>query len=143
MTLVVRAVTVVALGLVAYYHLDLASTYTLIGDRPFSLGDQFYAQSAAAILLAVAVLAPLAVERLRATVLSQLVWLGIALFAVVSLVPLVYSRYNPLPIKGFPGGWQETWDATHAVQTAWVESVLVVVALAGLVLERRAAARAA
>jgi hypothetical protein len=140
---VLRVLVATALGLVAYFHLDLAGSYTAIGDRPLSLGDQFYAQSAAAIVLAVLVLVPLVRSLGR---LDRLLWLGVAGFGVVSLGPLVYSRYNPLPLPlcssdtcqaAFPDGWQESWDAVHAQPTAVVEVVVIVGALVALALTAR------
>lgn len=138
-----RVLVAVALGLVAYYHLDLADSYTAIGDRPLSLGDQFYAQSAVAIVLALLVLVPLVRSLGR---WDRWLWAAVAAFGVVSLVPLVYSRYNPLPLPlcssetcqaAFPDGWQESWDAIHAQPTAVVETVVVVGALVALALTLR------
>jgi hypothetical protein len=142
-TSALRVVVAVALGLVAYYHLDLREGYLAIGDRPLSLGDQFLAQSVAAVVLALLVLLPLVRSVGR---WDRWLWGVVAAFGVVSLVPLVYSRYNPLPLPlcsseecqaAFPDGWQETWDAVHAQPTAVVEAVVIAGALVGLVLTAR------
>src|SRR5687768_14832408 len=122
MTVVLRVLAALALALNAAIHLKLADDYTAIGTRPLSLGDQFYAQSAVAIVLALALL-------IRPHVL---VWLATAAFSAVSLAALVVSRYTPIPVPGWDGGWQEAWtdDARFA---ATVETVALVVALAGVV----------
>jgi hypothetical protein len=133
-TLPLRIATAAALGVVAFAHLDVADTYTAIGDRPLSLGDQFYAQSAVAIALGVVLLALAARPLPR---LDALVWAATAAFGAVSLGALVYSRYNTIPVPGFEGGFSETWEAPRAVLSAWSEGVVIVLALLGLVLALR------
>ena len=102
-----------ALGLlgIAVVHLDIASSYAGIGSHPLSLSDQFYAQGAAAIALAVAVVAwP-----------HRLVSMAIVGFAVASLAGLIYSRYRCLPLYGFHGCFQETWSVRGAKYALFFE----------------------
>ena len=144
-----RVVGALALLTVAVVHLDKAPDYVGLGTRPLSLSDQFYAQSAAAVLLALGLLAlPRLVARLGrrgrlgAVVVPVVVWGAAAGLAAVSLAALLYSRYRPLPIPGLPGGFQEGWDVPgdlfgvaeygSAVASGVAEAVLLVVALAGL-----------
>ena len=122
MALGIRILAALALALNAAVHLKLADDYTAVGSRPLSLGDQFYAQSAVAVVLALALL-------IRPHVL---VWLATAAFSAVSLAALVVSRYTPIPVPGLDGGWQEAWtdDARFA---ATVETIALVLALVGVV----------
>lgn len=146
-----RAVAALCLLAVAAIHLDKAPDYAGLGEHPLALSDQFYAQSAAAVALAVAVLA-LALPALRR--FERLTWIGTALFALASLVPLVYSRYAPLPLKGFPGGFQETWDVDgdlfglveaypSAVASGVAEALLLVIAASAAVRSGRSGRGAA
>jgi hypothetical protein len=116
---VLRALTALALLGIAVVHLDIAKNYTSVGTHPLALSDQFYAQAAMAVVLAIAVVGwP-----------RSIVWAGSALFAAGSLAVLVYSRYRTIPIHGFPGGFQETWSAKGAKLAAGFE--LAALALAG------------
>jgi hypothetical protein len=126
-SLIVRVLTALALLGVAIVHLDIAGNYDGVGKHPLSLSDQFYAQSVIAILLAVALLVKP----------HLLVWLAAIGFAVGSLAVLVYSRYNTLPIYGFPPGFQETWMAKGAKQAAVFESAAIILAGAGAALSRQ------
>lgn len=99
-----RVLTAIALVGVAVVHLQIAPDYQGLGTHPLALSDQFYAQSAIAILLALALL-------VRP---HGLVWLATAGFAAGSIAVLVYSRYNCLPIPGFDGCFQETWAVQGA-----------------------------
>ena len=127
MKIAVRLLTALALVGVAVVHLRIAHSYTAVGDHPLALGDQFYAQSVIALLLAVAVLVRPA----------GLVWVACALFATGSLAVLVYSRYHSLPVPGFPGGFQESWDVEGAKQAAAFESAALLLSLIGGALPRR------
>jgi hypothetical protein len=127
MKIAVRLLTALALVGVAVVHLRIAHSYTSVGDHPLAIGDQFYAQSVIALLLAAAVLVRPA----------GLVWAACALFAIGSLAVLVYSRYHPLPVYGFPGGFQESWDVTGAKPAAAFESAAVVLSLIGAALPRK------
>ena len=130
MTVVLRVLTAAALVANAVIHLRIAEDYTAVGDRPLSLGDQFYAQSAVAVLLALALLV-----RPHA-----LVWLAAVGFSAVSLLAVVVSRYTPIPVYGFDGGWQEAWT-DDARRAAAVEAVAIVLALVGLYRSRGDLAR--
>lgn len=121
-----RILTALALVGVAVVHLRIAQDYTGLGSRPLSLGDQFYAQSAAALLLAVALL-------VRP---HRLVWVATALFAAGSLAVLVWSRYRCLPVPGFDGCFQETWAVDGAKPAAAFETAALVLSAAGLALTR-------
>ena len=126
MKLALRVLTALALLGVAVVHLRIAHSYTPIGKHPVSIGDQFYAQAVLCLLLAAA----LAVRP------RTLVWAASALFAAGSLAVLVYSRYRALPVYGFPGGFQETWDVSGAKPAAAFESAALVLALLGLAADR-------
>ncbi len=89
---------------VAVVHLKIADTYSGLGKHPLALNDQFYAQAAVAFVLTLALLV-----RPHA-----LVWLATVGFAVGSLGVLYYSRSNCLPIYGFDGCFQESWDVEGA-----------------------------
>jgi hypothetical protein len=116
-----RVLTAVALVGVAVVHLRIAPDYEGLGRHPLALTDQFYAQSAGALLLAVAVL-------VRP---HRLVWLATVGFAVASLGGLVYSRYRCLPVPGFDGCFQETWAVRGAKPAlAFEVATLVLSALA-------------
>ncbi|MFN2537701.1 MAG: hypothetical protein ABR549_06060 [Mycobacteriales bacterium] len=133
MTIALRVLTAVALVGVAVVHLRIADGYTAIGTHPLAIGDQFYVQAALAFLLAAAVLVRPA----------ALVWAACALFAIGSLAVLVYSRYRPLPVYGFAGGFQESWEVEGAKLAAAFESAAVVLSLLGgaLAVGGRASAR--
>ena len=126
-SLILRVLTGLALLGVAIVHLDIASTYQEVGKHPLALSDQFYAQSAIALVLAVALIVKP----------HLLVWLAAVGFGVGSLAVLVYSRYETIPIYGFPPGFQETWMAKGAQQAAVFEGAAIVLALAGAALARR------
>lgn len=130
-----RVLTAVALALVAYAHLDVADVYVEVGDKPFSLGYQFYAQAAGALTLAVAILIPFVRSWGK---LDPLVWAAVAGFGVISLVPLVVSRYRPIPVPGLPDGFQESWSVEGAKLSAFAESAVIVLAVVGLLLALRA-----
>ncbi|MDX6215748.1 MAG: hypothetical protein QOG99_1332 [Frankiales bacterium] len=117
-----RGLTSAALVGFAVMHLKIAGQYRGIGRHPVSLSDQFYLQAAIAFLLAAALLA-----RPR-----RLVWLASAAFAAGSLAVLVYSRYRTIPVYGFPGGFQEGWDADEAKPVAWIEGIALALSLAGV-----------
>lgn len=106
-TLALRLLSVLtglALIGVAVVHLRIAGNYAGLGKHPLALNDQFYAQAVIAILLTVA----LAVRP------HFLVWAAAAGFALGSLAVLYYSRNNCLPIYGFDGCFQETWEVEGA-----------------------------
>ncbi len=134
-TPILRVLLAAALAVVAFAHLDVADTYVEVGTKPFSLGYQFYAQAAGALLLALAVLVPFVRSWGR---LDPLVWASAAGFGVISLVPLVVSRYRTIPVPGLDGGFMETWEAPRAVLSAVSESAVIVLAGAGLLLALRA-----
>ncbi len=119
--LILRVLTGVALVGVAVVHLRIVDNYEGLGTRPLSLPDQFYAQSAVAILLTIALL-------VRP---HLLVWLAAVGFAIGSLGVLFYSRYNCLPIYGFDGCFQETWAAEGAKPAAYFEGAALVLASIG------------
>jgi multisubunit Na+/H+ antiporter MnhC subunit len=119
--LMLRVLTALALVGVAVVHLDIADGYAELGKHPLSLGDQFYAQSAIAILLAIALLVKP----------HFVIWFATAGFALGSLAVLVYSRYKTIPIYGFPGGFTETWDAKGAKPAAWFEGAALLLSLVG------------
>lgn len=133
----VRVLLAVALAVVAIVHLKISPNYADIGS-PLSLRGQFVLQGIGGLVLAAAVLVPLVRSLGR---LDPLVWLGALGYGVVSLGPLVYSRYKPLPIPGFPGGFQETWEVEGAVLSAVSESAVIVLALVGLALTLSARSR--
>jgi hypothetical protein len=118
---ILRLVTALSLLGVAVVHLVIAGDYTAIGSRPLSLGDQFYAQSATAV-----VLAGLLLVRPH-----QLVWLASTGFAAASLAILVYSRYKTIPVPGFPPGFMETWDSRGAKPAAAFEAVALLLSAVG------------
>lgn len=127
----VRVLLALALAVVAIVHLKISPNYADIGS-PLSLRGQFVLQGIGGLVLAAAVLVPLVRSLGR---LDPLVWLASLGYGVVSLGPLVYSRYKPLPIPGFPEpGFQETWEAEGAVLSAVSESAVIVLALVGLAL---------
>ena len=134
----VRVLLSVALAVVAIVHLKISSNYADIGS-PLSLRGQFVLQGIGGLVLAAAVLVPLVRSLGR---LDRLVWLAALGFGAVSLGPLVYSRYKPLPIPGFPKpGFQETWEVEGAVLSAFAESAVIVLALVGLALTLSARSR--
>jgi len=122
-----RVLTAAALIGVAVVHLRIAQDYVGLGTRPVSLGDQFYAQSAAGIGLAVLLLARP----------HRLLWLAAALFSVASLGALVWSRYECLPVPGFDGCFQETWQADGAKPAAALEAAALALSALGLALSWR------
>ena len=127
MRILLRLLTAAALVGVAVVHLRIAHTYAPLGKHPLSLGDQFYAQAVVGLLLALAVL-------VRP---HLLVWAACAAFALGSLAVLVYSRYRALPVYGFPGGFQETWDVSGAKPAAAFESAALLLSLVGTAVQRR------
>ena len=122
MKLVLRVLTALALVGVAVVHLRIAHSYTAIGTHPLSIGDQFYVQAVLAIALAGVLL-------LRG---SAVVWGACALFAAGSLAVLVYSRYHALPVYGFTGGFQESWDVRGAKPAAVAEGLALLLSLVGV-----------
>jgi len=122
-----RVLTALALVGIAVVHLRIAHTYTAIGKHPLTIGDQFYVQAVVAIGLALVLL-------VRP---HMLVWAACALFALGSLAVLVYSRYRALPVYGFPGGFQESWDVSGAKLAAGFESAALVLAVVGTAAQRR------
>lgn len=130
-SVILRILTGAALVGIAVVHLQIAGNYPGIGTQPLALDTQFYVQSAIAVLLTVALL-------VRP---HRLVWLMSALFAAGSLAVLVYSRYNPLPVYGFPGGFQESWSSRGAKPAAWFEVVALLLSLAGAARKGRRARR--
>ncbi len=127
-SVILRVLAAAALVGIAVVHLKIAGNYADLGKHPLSLGDQFYAQSVAGIVLAIAVL-------VRP---HLLVWLAAAGFAVASLAVLVYSRKHTIPVYGFPGGFQETWDASGAKPAAYFETAALVLTGVGGALALRA-----
>ena len=121
MRFVLRALTALALVGIAVVHLRIAHGYTPIGKHPLSIGDQFYVQAVLAFLIA-------AVVVVRGDALA---FGASALFALGSLAVLVYSRYHALPVYGFPGGFQETWDVSGAKPAAWFEGAALALSLLG------------
>lgn len=119
--LVVRVLAALALVGVAVVHLAIAGDYVELGKHPISLGDQFYAQSVAAIVLAIALLVKP----------HLLVWLAAAGFAASSLAVLVYSRYKTIPVYGLPNGFIETWDARGAKPAAYFEGAALLLTMVG------------
>lgn len=133
----VRVLLALSLAVVAVVHLKISPNYADIGS-PLSLRGQFVLQGIGGLVLAAAVLVPLVRSLGR---LDPLVWLASLGYGVVSLGPLVYSRYEPLPIPGFPGGFQESWEVEGAVLSAVSESAVIVLALVGLALTLSARSR--
>ncbi len=131
--LVLAVLTAVGLVAIAVIHLRIAKNYVDLGSKPFSLGDQFYAQAAGGIALAVGVLLMLVRPLGR---LEPLVWASAVGFGIVSLAFLVYSRYHAIPVPGLPGGFQESWDASGAKPAAVAESLTIAFGLAGLAVSR-------
>jgi hypothetical protein len=129
-TLVLRILAGIGLIGIAAVHLDIAKDYKGLGKHPLALTDQFYAQSAMAIVLILA----LAVRP------HFLVWAATALFAVGSLAVLVYSRYNTIPIYGFDPGFMESWSAKGAKLAAASEALTILAAGAGAFLSKPARA---
>ena len=127
MRIAVRLLTALALVGVAVVHLRIAHSYTSVGDHPLALSDQFYAQSVIALLLAAALLVRPA----------GLVWAASVLFALGSLAVLVYSRSHTIPVYGFSGGFQESWDVKGAKLAAAFESAALLLSLIGTVLPRK------
>jgi hypothetical protein len=127
MRILLRALAALALVGVAVVHLRIAHSYTPIGTHPLSIGDQFSAQAVLALALALALL-------VRP---HLLVWAACAVFALGSLGVLVYSRYRALPVYGFPGGFQETWDVSGAKPAAAFESAALLLSLLGTAAQRR------
>lgn len=128
---VVRVLSAAALVGIGGVHLAIAGDYTVIGNRPVSLGDQFYAQSGVAVALALALL-------VRP---HLLVWLAAAGFAAGSLAVLVYSRYKTIPVPGFPGGFMETWQARGAKPAAAFEAAALVLSAVGAATSPQARSR--
>lgn len=122
-TRVLALLTAVALTGIAVVHLRIADSYGKVGDHPLSIGDQFYAQSGAAILLALVL-----VVRPR-----PLAWAVTILFAAGALGVLVYSRYRCLPLNGFDGCFTESWDVEGARQAAWAEAAALGLSVFGWV----------
>lgn len=127
-TLILRVLAAIALFGVSAIHLDVAGNYSDLGKHPLTLGDQFYAQAAGGIVLALALLIKP----------HWLVWAGATGFAIVSLAVLVYSRKHSIPIYGVPGGYQESWAAKGAKPAAWFESFALLFSLAGTALSLKA-----
>ena len=127
MNLLLRVLTSLALIGVAVVHLRIVGNYEGLGSHPLALSDQFYAQSAMAFVLALALL-------LRP---HLLVWLATTGFAAGALAVLVYSRYRCLPIYGFDGCFQETWAVEGATAAAWFEGAALVLSTAGSALTWR------
>ncbi|MCU1602474.1 MAG: hypothetical protein JWO22_3183 [Frankiales bacterium] len=126
MKLALRVLAFLALVGVAVVHLKIAGNYKGVGKDPLSLPDQFYAQSAVAILLGVALIAAP----------RQAVWAASLLFGLGSLSVLVYSRYKALPVYGFPPGFQESWHAEGAKLAAVFEGVTIALSFVGLAITR-------
>jgi hypothetical protein len=123
-TLPLRLLTAAALVGVAVVHLRIAGNYDGLGSHPLALSDQFYAQAAGGILLAIALI-------VRP---HPLVWLGAVGFAVASLAGLIYSRYKCLPIYGFDGCFTESWGVEGAKPAAYFEVAALVFGAAGAAL---------
>jgi len=127
MKLPLRILTALALIGVAVVHLSIAGDYKGVGKHPLALTDQFYAQSAIAILLALAVIAAP----------RQAVWAASAVFGLGSLAVLVYSRNKALPVYGFPPGFMETWAAKGAKLAAVFEGITIALSFVGLAVTAR------
>lgn len=106
---------------IAAVHLNIAGDYKGVGKNPLSLSDQFYAQAVIALLLALALIVKP----------HLLVWLAAAVFGIGSIALLIYSRYQTLPVYGFPPGFQETWMAKGSKLAAIFEGLAIVFAVAG------------
>ena len=126
-SVILRALTAVALVGFAIVHLRIAGNYAGLGKHPLALNDQFYAQAVIASLLALALLVR---PRL-------LVWLATAGFAAGSLAVLVYSRSNCLPIYGFDGCFSENWSVEGAKNAAYFETAALLLAAVGALTSRR------
>ena len=138
-TLTLSVLAAIGLVAIAVIHLRIAKNYVDLGSKPFSLGDQFYAQAAGGIALAVGLLVALVRPLGR---IEPLLWLSVVGFGVVSLAFLVFSRYHPIPVPGLKGGFQESWASSGAKPAAWAESLTIALGLGGLVeLRRRGALR--
>lgn len=114
---------------VVHVKLALADGYTSIGTRPFSLGDQFLAQSAAAVVLAALLL-------LRP---RPLVWWGVAVLSALSILGLLLSRTVGIPLPGLPVPFVESW-LPSAVLSLVVEVVALICAVLALLHLRRGSA---
>ena len=123
---ILAIVTGLCLVAIAVLHLDIASGYTAFGDRPFSIGDQFYAQAVSGFVLTLVLIARP----------KWYVWAACAGFSALSLGALVYSRKNALPVIGLPGGFMETWSAKHAKASAYYEVAALVLSVLGLVMAK-------
>ncbi len=135
--LLLTLLTAAGLVAIAVIHLRIAKNYIDLGSKPLSLGDQFYAQAAGGIALALGLLVALARPLGR---WEPLLWVSAVGFGVVSLAFLVYSRYHAIPVPGLPGGFQESWQASGAKAAAVAESLTILLGLGGLVEVRRRAA---
>jgi len=121
---ILAVMTGAALVGVAVVHLKIAGNYSGLGKHPLALPDQFYAQATVAFVLTLALL-------IRP---HALVWLATVGFAVGSLGVLYYSRSNCLPIYGFDGCFQESWDVEGANPARIFEFLTLAFALVGAAL---------
>lgn len=131
------ALTVVALAglaLDAYVHLDLASTYDGVKSSILSQGDLFRAETALAILAAVALL----LRPRRYTALFALLVAAGGLAAVLVYQYVDVGAFGPVPDMYEPVWYPEK------TQSAWGEGIAAVASLALVIvihLQTRRAAR--
>jgi hypothetical protein len=126
----VRLIAVAGLGIDAYVHLDLASTYSE-AQAPINEGVLFRAEAVLAILTAVTLI-------LAARRLTFLIAFAVSASA---LTLMLVSRYVDLgPLGPFPDLYDPVWFA-EKLWAAFGEAAAAVASVAGLLLVGRFRAR--
>ncbi len=120
--IVLRVLGVVALGVSAFVHIDIASSRPLVADGQITLMGLFMAQGVVAAIVALWVL-------VRGDTLA---WLAVGAFGLASLAALVLSVYVEIPSIGpFPTIYEPVWytDKYVAAAAAGAAAIIALVAL--------------
>ncbi len=123
--IVLRVLGVVALGVSAFVHIDIASSRPLVADGQITLMGLFMAQGVVAAIAALWVL-------VRGDTLA---WLAVGAVGLASLAALVLSVYVKIPSIGpFPVIYEPIWytDKYVAAVAAGAAALIALVTLASL-----------
>ena len=126
--LILRGLSVAALGISSYVHIHLADNYPYIGT--ISGTQMFYAQGITAAVIALALL----------ITGHRLVWVAAAALGIASFAAVMLYRYTDLGAIGpLPNMHDPTWQPSpDKLLSAVVEAALPVLWLASELVRRRA-----
>ncbi|MGH3341836.1 MAG: hypothetical protein ACRDPK_02945 [Carbonactinosporaceae bacterium] len=127
-----RLATAAMLAVDAWVHIDSAANYDADRGGMISQGDLFRVETAAAGVVALAVLVPWAQSRW----LRAVSWVAALLVAGSALGAVLLYRYVDVGVLGpLPDMYEPTWQVPGKLLSACAEAAAVVLALIGLLLE--------